>query len=101
MAHRPPRQVSLVVRRTGADRFLEVAYNRTHPMLSFRDRSFRLCDGLSRRDVLRVGALAAFGLSLPTLARGRAAAATVGQRVTGRRGRRVGLSCGNVVDLGG
>ena len=44
-------------------------------MLSFRDRSFRLCDGLSRREVLRVGGLAALGLSLPTLVRRRATAA--------------------------
>src|SRR5262245_39203795 len=44
-------------------------------MLTFRDRSSRLCDGLSRREVLRVGGLSALGLSLPSLLRGRAAAA--------------------------
>jgi hypothetical protein len=44
-------------------------------MLSFRDRPYRLCDGLSRREALRVGGLTALGLSLPALIRGRAAAA--------------------------
>ncbi|HJZ54331.1 MAG TPA: DUF1501 domain-containing protein, partial [Gemmataceae bacterium] len=43
-------------------------------MLLFCDRSSRLCDGLSRREVLRVGGLGALSLSLPTLLRGRAVA---------------------------
>jgi hypothetical protein len=48
-------------------------------MLSFRDRGGRLCDGLTRREVLRVGGLAALGLSWPMLLRGQpAAAAEVG-----------------------
>jgi hypothetical protein len=36
-------------------------------MLSFRHHGPRLCDGLTRREWLRVGGLAAFGLSLPGL----------------------------------
>src|SRR5688572_3890448 len=36
-------------------------------MLSIRGRIQRLCDSYTRRDVLRVGALGALGLSLPTL----------------------------------
>jgi uncharacterized protein (DUF1501 family) len=44
-------------------------------MLTFRARSARLCDGLSRRDVLHVGGLGALGLTLPALLGGRAQAA--------------------------
>lgn len=36
-------------------------------MLILRDRGPRLCDGLTRRDVLQAGGLAALGLSLPQL----------------------------------
>ncbi|MEX0818743.1 MAG: DUF1501 domain-containing protein [Pirellulaceae bacterium] len=36
-------------------------------MLSLHDRPTRLCDGLSRREVLRIGGLSAMGLSLPNL----------------------------------
>jgi hypothetical protein len=36
-------------------------------MLSLQNHSSRLCDGLSRREVLRVGGLTALGLSLPAL----------------------------------
>lgn len=36
-------------------------------MLSFHDRSIRLCDGISRREMLRIGGLSTFGLSLPKL----------------------------------
>jgi hypothetical protein len=36
-------------------------------MLSLQSDSIRLCDGQTRRDFLRVGALTTFGLSLPTL----------------------------------
>ncbi|HEV3142408.1 MAG TPA: DUF1501 domain-containing protein [Gemmataceae bacterium] len=43
-------------------------------MLSLQDQSSRLCDGLSRREVLRAGGLAALGLSLPALLRARATA---------------------------
>ena len=36
-------------------------------MLTFRARSARLCDGVSRRDALHVGGLGALGLTLPAL----------------------------------
>ncbi len=36
-------------------------------MLSIEDRASRLCDGISRRELLRVGGLSVAGLSLPTL----------------------------------
>ena len=41
-------------------------------MWSLRSRSTNLCDGLSRREWLRVGGLSAFGLSLPQLSQARA-----------------------------
>ena len=43
-------------------------------MLDLQDRAPRLCDGLLRRTALRVGGLAALGLSLPELLAGRAQA---------------------------
>lgn len=45
----------------------------------------RLCDGVSRREMLRVGGLSALGLSLPMLARGRQAAAAPLQNLSGKR----------------
>ncbi len=50
-------------------------------MLTLSDRGPRLCDGLTRREVLRVGGLTALGLSLPQLLRGRQGPAT------GKRGK--------------
>jgi hypothetical protein len=47
-------------------------------MLSILGRNVRLCDGLSRRETLRVGGLAFTGLALPTLFRSRATAAPKG-----------------------
>jgi hypothetical protein len=50
-------------------------------MLTIQDTGLRLCDGLTRRDWLRVGGLGLFGLSLPALLQSRqarAAAAGVG-----------------------
>ena len=38
-------------------------------MLSIPGRKYRLCDGVSRRDVLKIGALAMGGLTLPELLR--------------------------------
>src|SRR5690242_6963481 len=38
------------------------------PMLSITGRPGRACDGRTRREVLRVGALTALGLGLPALA---------------------------------
>ncbi|HZL88528.1 MAG TPA: DUF1501 domain-containing protein [Pirellulaceae bacterium] len=47
-------------------------------MLSILDsRSARLCDGISRRELLRVGGLSALGLSLPHFLAGQAAARDV------------------------
>jgi hypothetical protein len=40
-------------------------------MLTIHDDGFRLCDGLTRRDWLRVGGLGLFGLSWPALLRAR------------------------------
>ena len=44
-------------------------------MLSLNHRGAKLCDGLSRRDWLRVGGLSAFGIGLPQLLEGRCHAA--------------------------
>src|SRR5438477_12147791 len=44
-------------------------------MLNLHGRGTRLCDGLSRRECLRVGALGLSGLTMPALLQGRAAAA--------------------------
>lgn len=38
-------------------------------MFSIFDRATRLCDGISRREMLRIGGLSTFGLSLPSLLR--------------------------------
>ena len=40
-------------------------------MISFLDRSRRLCDGLARRELLTVGGLSLVGLGLPELLRHR------------------------------
>ncbi len=40
-------------------------------MLTLHDRPSQLCDGITRRDMLRVGSLAMTGLSLPALLRAR------------------------------
>jgi hypothetical protein len=47
-------------------------------MFSIHDEGTRLCDGLNRREWLRIGGLGAFGLSLPSLLEARQAAAPVG-----------------------
>src|SRR4051812_28418830 len=44
-------------------------------MLTLRHPGTRLCDGLTRREVLHAGGLGLLGLSLPALQHGRAAAA--------------------------
>jgi hypothetical protein len=49
-------------------------------MLSIHDRGSRLCDGLTRRDWLRIGSLGVAGLSLPALLQGRAPAAVTPPR---------------------
>ncbi len=43
-------------------------------MLALHDGGYRLCDGLTRREWLRVGGLGLYGLALPALLRGRAEA---------------------------
>ena len=48
-------------------------------MWSILGKGPRLCDGLTRREWLRVGGLSAFGLSLPALFGARAAGATSGK----------------------
>src|SRR5438309_963120 len=54
-------------------------------------RRSRRCDGVSRRDFLRVGAVGALGLSLPTLLRSEARAAPPGpaKKMRGARARSV------------
>jgi hypothetical protein len=52
-------------------------------MLSLRDAGTRLCDGLTRREMLRVGGLATLGLSWPDLLRAREAAKPKKGRATG------------------
>lgn len=47
-------------------------------MLGLHDRGPRLCDGLTRREWLRVGGLGALGLSLPSLLQARSQAAPAG-----------------------
>ena len=49
-------------------------------MLHLLGNGSRLCDGLTRRELLRVGGLGLAGLSLPALLHGRAAAASGGRR---------------------
>jgi hypothetical protein len=52
-------------------------------MLSLRSGAARLCDGLTRREALRVGGLSAFGLSLPGVLAAREAAALPAAGVRG------------------
>lgn len=55
-------------------------------MLQILGGQSRLCDGLSRREILRVGGLGAFGLGLPSLIQNRTATAEdVGSARTGKR----------------
>jgi len=56
-------------------------------MISIKGNKARLCDGVSRRDFVRVGALGTLGLGLPELLRAEAAAAAVG-KATGGKGKR-------------
>ena len=53
-------------------------------MLSIPGSVHRFCDGVSRRDFLRIGGLGAAGLALPELFRGRASAATSRRGPAGR-----------------
>src|SRR5438552_3679311 len=46
-------------------------------VLTIQDRPFRVCDGLTRREWLHIGALGMFGLSMPALLQARAEKSTV------------------------
>jgi hypothetical protein len=48
-------------------------------MFPIHNRPSRLCDGLSRRELLRVGGLSVLGLSLPALLKARAESSNVGR----------------------
>ena len=50
-------------------------------MLAFETGEHTDCDGVSRRDLLRIGGLGAFGLTLPGLLQAQAHAATNGKKV--------------------
>ncbi len=52
-------------------------------MISIKGKDVRLCDGITRRDLVRVGALGTMGLGLPDLLRAEAAAADAA-KATGR-----------------
>jgi hypothetical protein len=58
-------------------------------MLSLPLKRHRTCDGVSRRDLLRVGSLAGLGLTLPDLLRARAAEAAAGGAAGRGRARNV------------
>src|SRR4051794_10047596 len=53
-------------------------------MFRILGESARLCDGISRREILRLGSLGVAGLSLPHLLASRAGAATSGTGSFGR-----------------
>jgi hypothetical protein len=53
-------------------------------MLSLRDQGTVLCDGLTRREWLRVGALGMAGLTLPALLKARQAQASAGRGRSGK-----------------
>src|SRR5437868_11958991 len=53
---------------------LSNASGRTSPMLRIEGPPTRLCDGISRRQLLEVGSISALGLSLPALLAARAEA---------------------------
>jgi hypothetical protein len=53
-------------------------------MFTLVDQGYRLCDGLTRRELLRVGSLGMFGLSMPHVAQARAATTVRTGRSFGR-----------------
>ena len=53
-------------------------------MLTLLDYPYRLCDGIRRREFLRVGGLGMLGLSLPSLLQARATASATADRSFGR-----------------
>lgn len=62
-------------------------------MLRITDRGRKLCDGITRRDLLRVGGLSLAGLSLPQLLQNEARAATAAGPPLRRGGRARAKSC--------
>ncbi len=58
-------------------------------MFSLDDRPYTLCDRISRRELMRIGGLNLLGLSLPTLLRAQAQAATVSRDPTFGRAKNV------------
>src|SRR4051794_16969750 len=54
---------------------VEIFAGRSDAVLTISSQGARLCDGWNRREVLRVGALGALGLTLPDLLRMRSQAA--------------------------
>jgi hypothetical protein len=68
-------------------------------MLSFHDAGSRLCDGLTRRECLRVGGLGLFGLSMPALVQARQNPATAPPNPERSRGK--AKSCIVLFLLGG
>jgi hypothetical protein len=58
-------------------------------MFSLDDRPYRLCDRISRRELMRIGGLNLLGLSLPTLLRAQSQAATVSRDPTFGRAKNV------------
>jgi hypothetical protein len=66
-------------------------------MFSIHDRGSRLCDGLTRREWLRVGSLGVAGLSLPTLLQARRAEAASANRAASGKAK----SCIVLFFLGG
>src|SRR4051812_35054750 len=55
-------------------------------MFALHDRPSRLCDGISRRELLRVGGLSLLGLSLPAVLEARASPSGVRGASPGGRG---------------
>jgi hypothetical protein len=53
---------------------MDLGSHEASAMLVLQDRATRLCDGISRREMLRAGGLGVFGLSLAELLRGRQSA---------------------------
>jgi hypothetical protein len=68
-------------------------------MLTIRDHGVRLCDGLTRRDVLQIGGLGFLGLSTPELLRNRAVIA--GEAAAANRGAGRARSCILLFLMGG
>ena len=65
----------------------EISYPKSEirsPVFSIHDQAVRLCDRISRRELLRVGGLSTLGLSLPTLLEARERGDSSGSGSIGR-----------------